>query len=72
MRESDAYERWYHDQFLVRYPKPPRDETPITNAECARHGFSLGKTDTFETEFRLSLDEYIELMVTPVECHRRG
>ncbi|MCP4398645.1 MAG: class I SAM-dependent methyltransferase [bacterium] len=64
MREYAAYERWYQDEYLQRYPKPPRDETPVTQEECGIHGFQLSKAENYTNELTWSLEEYIDFLVT--------
>ena len=63
MRENVAYTAWYQEQYLSRYPKPPRDETPLTQPECERYGFHFSQ-ETYTNEFAWSKDEYIEYMLT--------
>jgi SAM-dependent methyltransferase len=64
MRENTAYERWYQDEYLQRYPKPPRDETPVSQAECDLYGFHFSKAEDYTNEITWSLDEYIDFLVT--------
>ena len=63
MRESDAYTQWYQEQFLSRYPKPPRDETPLTPSECKGYGFHFSEEE-YTNELAWSREEYIEYMLT--------
>ena len=63
MRESDAYTQWYQEQFLSRYPKPPRDETPLTPSECEGYGFHFSEEE-YTNELAWSRDEYIEYILT--------
>ena len=63
MRENAAYTQWYQEQFLSRYPKPPRDETPLTPSECEGYGFHFSKEE-FTNELTWSREEYIEYMLT--------
>lgn len=64
MREHVAYTRWYQEQYLSRYPKPPRDETPLTPSECETYGFHFMKEEMYTNELALSLTEYIEFLLT--------
>jgi SAM-dependent methyltransferase len=59
-----AYTRWYHEQYLVRYPKPPRDESPFTPSEADAYGFRLVHSEDYTNELQWSLDQYIEFMLT--------
>jgi SAM-dependent methyltransferase len=59
-----AYTRWYHEQFLVRFPKPPRDESPFTPSEADAYGFRLVHSEDYTNELQWSLDQYINFMLT--------
>jgi len=63
MREDIAYTQWHQEQFLSRYPKPPRDETPLTPAECEGYGFHFSQ-EAYTNELAWSRKEYIEYMLT--------
>lgn len=63
MRESGAYTQWYQEQFLSRYPKPPRDETPLTPSACKGYGFHF-REEEYTNEIAWSREEYIEYMLT--------
>jgi SAM-dependent methyltransferase len=63
MRENVAYTQWYQEQYLSRYPKPPRDETPLTRLECEGYGFHFNQEE-YANELAWSRDEYIEFMLT--------
>ena len=63
MRENVAYTQWYREQYLSRYPKPPRDETPLTPSECEGYGFHFGQEE-YTNELAWSRAEYIEYMLT--------
>ena len=59
-----AYTRWYHEQYLVRYPKPPRDESPFTPSEADAYGFRLVHSEDYTNTLHWSLDQYVEFMLT--------
>lgn len=63
MRENVAYTQWYQEQFLSRYPKPPRNETPLTPSECEDYGFRFNQEE-YTNELTWSREEYIEYMLT--------
>ena len=63
MRENTAYTEWYQNQYLSRYPKPPRDETPLTPAECQKYGFQFSQ-ETYHNDLVWSRDAYIDYMLT--------
>lgn len=63
MNENLAYTQWFQEQFLFRYPKPPRDETPLTHSECERYGFHFTQ-EAYTNELAWTREEYIEYMLT--------
>ncbi|MEZ4861172.1 MAG: class I SAM-dependent methyltransferase [Caldilineaceae bacterium] len=63
MQENRAYTAWHQEQFLARYPKPPRDETPLTSAEAANYGFTFAQ-ETYTNELAMSRAQYVEFMLT--------
>lgn len=64
MHENPAYTRWYQEQYLTRYPKPARDESPLTLSECDSHGFHIANDEPYTNEIGFSLDEYIDFIMT--------
>lgn len=63
-RDCPAYTTWYNTQFLARYPKPPRDESPFTPADALAYGFRLVHSEDYTNEVSLSLDEYADFLLT--------
>ncbi len=63
MRGMPAYTQWYQEQYLRRYPKPPRDETPLLPLEAEQSGFRMRQMD-FNHEASMSTAQYIEFMLT--------
>ena len=59
-----AYTHWHYEQYLVRYPKPPRDESPFTPSEADAYGFRLVHSEDYTNELSWSLDQYVEFMLT--------
>ena len=41
---------WYVSQFLSQYPRPPRDERPLTVEACAGFGFQFAHSETYINE----------------------
>ena len=48
IREEPAFAEWFAQEFLSRYPKPPRDERPLTEAECAEFGYRFSYSEDYE------------------------
>jgi SAM-dependent methyltransferase len=64
MHGNTAYTRWYREQYLCRYPKPPRDESPVTQSECQPYGLYLVKAEQYANEVVWSLDAYVNFLMT--------
>jgi hypothetical protein len=64
MHDHSAYSRWYQEQYLSRYPKPPRDESPLTIPECDSHGFHIVNEEPYTNDIVFSLNEYIDFIMT--------
>jgi SAM-dependent methyltransferase len=64
MHDNPAYTRWYQEQYLIRYPKPARDESPLTLSECDSHGFHITRDEPYTNDIVFSLDEYIGFIMT--------
>ena len=55
---------WHRDTWLVRLPRPPRDERPLSDEEARRHGLTLAAADDYSLEWGFSLDGYIAFLMT--------
>ena len=64
MHDNPGYTRWYQGQYLTRYPKPPRDESPLTVSECDSHGFHFVNEEAYANDIVFSLREYIDFIMT--------
>ena len=64
MHDNTAYSRWYQEQYLTRYPKPPRDESPLTRSECDSYGLHIINDEPYTNDIVFSLDEYINFIMT--------
>ena len=64
MNDNPAYTKWHQEQYLTRYPKPPRDESPLTMSEFDAHGFHVINDEPYTNDIVFSLDEYIDFIMT--------
>ena len=60
--ESDAYTRWYNDEYLTRFPKPPRKENKWTQEELPE-GFTMEKQTEYDMEYSFTLEEFVDFML---------
>lgn len=63
MQEQPIYTNWYQDQYVTRFPKPKRDETPMTQVEAELYGFHVMQEE-YTNKLPMSTEQYIEFMLT--------
>lgn len=64
MKENPEHERWYREDYLTRYPSPPRDNKPLTEDECRKHGLRLVGRERYTNEVSFSVEELADYLVT--------
>ena len=64
MQGQSGFGEWYAKEFLLRYPKPPRDERPISVEECSQYGFRFSSSETYTNEITYSLEQFIDYLLT--------
>jgi hypothetical protein len=64
-KEGDPrFGAWFRGQYLVRYPQPPRDESPIGAVEAAAHGFRFIRSEEYSNTVAFTLDRFVEYIMT--------
>ena len=64
MRENSDFERWTKEEYLTRYPVPPRDNRPLTPEVAGRHGFLCVEEETYTNDVTFSFDELSSYLMT--------
>ncbi len=64
MEENKQFEKWYVEAFSKRYPKPPRDESPILKPEARRYGFEFEAAENYTNQVTFKLDSFIKYLFT--------
>ena len=64
MEEDDRFEAWYTNEYLKRYLKPLRDETPITNEEAVKYGFEKIDSENYTNKVKFTLEKFIKYIFT--------
>ena len=59
---NDDYTRWYQDEYLSRFPKPPRKENKWTQADLI-DGFLMEKQTEYDMEYSFTLDKFVDFML---------
>lgn len=62
MLGNDGYTRWYQDEYLRRFPKPPRKEDKWTQSNLI-DGFAMEKQTEYSMEYNFTLDEFVDFML---------
>ncbi len=64
MEEDERFETWYVEAFSRRYPRPPRDESPIFKPEARRYGFEFETAENYTNLVKFRLDNFIKYLFT--------
>lgn len=67
MEEDSHFENWYQGVYLKKFPKPPRDESPMTTEEARRYGFEFVHSETYSNRVKFSRDRFIDYLFTQSE-----
>lgn len=59
---NDDYTGWYRDEYLSRFPKPPRKENKWTQADLI-DGFLMEKQTEYDMEYAFTLDKFVDFML---------
>jgi SAM-dependent methyltransferase len=59
-----AFARWYTMQYVSKYPKPPRNPTPLSRSEAQEGGFDFTYDDRFVLGLPFSLESYVQYTLT--------
>ena len=62
MAGNAEYTRWYREEYLKRFPKPPRKENKWTQADLA-DGLLMEKQTEYDMEYVFSLDDFADFMM---------
>lgn len=64
MREEPSFAEWVRTAYLRRYPSPPRDRRPLTDADAATYGFRVVGEETYANDVGLSADGLADYLTT--------
>ena len=62
MCENESYTKWYNDEYLKEFPKPPRDES-IWNPEDVSNYFTMLKQTKFDALYEFDISSFIDFMM---------
>ena len=64
MEEEPEFRRWFREEYLERYPAPPRAEITFTEETMGSFGFHLRKEEWHENRIGFTLEGLIDYLVT--------
>lgn len=64
MEEDRRFGKWYHNTFLDKFPRPPRDESSILEEEATGYGFKLEFTEIYTNQIQFKLNDFIKYLFT--------
>ncbi len=62
MEENSDYTTWYQNEYLKRFPKPPRKENKWTQDDLI-DGFIMEKQTEYEMTYGFTLDDFVDFMM---------
>ena len=63
MIDIPEYTDWYHNEYLEKFPKPPRNEMMWTNELVRPYGFQMQKQSTLQLEYTFKMEDFIKFMM---------
>ena len=61
---NDAFHSWFVDRYIPRYPSPPRNRTPLTDADAISFGFTISARDTYRNQVEFDHDRLVDYLMT--------
>ena len=58
------YEKWNREQYVVRYPAPPRNNEPFTDSDALTFGFVSSGSDQFLHEIEFTPEQLVNYLLT--------
>lgn len=63
MEETGSYTDWWHNQYLVKFPRPARKDNRWTAEEVAVYSFIMEKQNIFTLQYEFDKDAFIKFML---------
>lgn len=64
MEENSAFQNWYRENHLRKYPTPPRAQVVFTEEDSGKEGFHLAGHEQYQNKLSLSIEGLIDYLVT--------
>ena len=62
MIQNEEYTRWYHEQYLVKFPKPYRKEN-VWKQNDLTQSFIMEKQTKYDLQYTFEMDEFVDFMM---------
>lgn len=62
--DDPRFQTWHREEYLKRYPDPPRDKITFTNDNTEPYGFRLYKEELLDNPINFSLEGVIDYLVS--------
>jgi len=64
MPEEPAFASWWTDEYLARFPSPPRDRRPLAEADLVPGGLEVEAGVAFESELTMDAASFVAYLTT--------
>jgi len=64
MEENAAFETWYRQSYLSKYPAPPRASLTFAGEDSGNEGFHLDGQEQYQNSLNLSIEGLIDYLTT--------
>jgi SAM-dependent methyltransferase len=64
MQINDSFEKWNREEYLERFPTPPRNSRPLSEIDAAQCGFVQSGSDEFAHEVEFTQEQLVSYLVT--------
>jgi len=64
MKGNDKYEQWNREEYLIRYPTPPRKNQPLAEIDASSYGFESSGYGQFIHEVEFTPDQLVSYLLT--------
>ena len=71
MQGNPAYTDWWHNQYLIEFPKPYRNESVWNNEDVTPYGFRIIDQIDLNMEYSFDLESFIEFMMIQSNVNAR-
>lgn len=70
MAGNSDYTKWYQEEYLARFPKPPRKENVWTQQDLIE-GYVMEKQTKYDMEYDFTLDNFVDFMMIQSNVNSR-